>query len=306
MTNRQLAALCGTYLAACLITAGSTVVAVRPTSRRPVVAMIPRMRGDPYFVECRKGAERAARELGWELVWDGPTDADSTEQIQIVNAWITRRADAIAVAVADSGGLSPFLREARDHGIRVITWDSDADPAARDLFVSPAAPQEIGRALADEAECLLSEGSTLAVLGGNSRLAEQTDAVLRKRLSEGNPALKIVTVPLGSDDRDQALSETQTLIRTNTSVQVVVVLSSSALPGAAEAVLQSGRPDVKVIGLGLPASCRRYLDRGIVPALVYWNPQELGYLATCRAAAGTFDSSGEVVLGRPQVERHPQ
>ena len=41
--------------------------------RRPVIAMMPKAKGDPYFVSCRTGAEEAARELGVELIWDGPT-----------------------------------------------------------------------------------------------------------------------------------------------------------------------------------------------------------------------------------------
>ena len=35
-------------------------------------------------------------------------------------------------------------------------------------------------------------------------------------------------------------------------------------PGAAEAVKQSGRTDVKVIGLGLPNDNKRYLQDGII------------------------------------------
>jgi len=38
--------------------------------------MMPKAKGDPYFISCRKGAEEAAKELGAELLWDGPTDLD--------------------------------------------------------------------------------------------------------------------------------------------------------------------------------------------------------------------------------------
>src|SRR6266542_2347108 len=41
---------------------------------KTVIAMMPKAKGDPYFVSCRQGAEEAARELGAELLWDGPTD----------------------------------------------------------------------------------------------------------------------------------------------------------------------------------------------------------------------------------------
>jgi rhamnose transport system permease protein len=44
---------------------------------RPVIAMMPKAKGDPYFVSCRAGAEEAAAELGVELIWDGPTGLDA-------------------------------------------------------------------------------------------------------------------------------------------------------------------------------------------------------------------------------------
>ena len=41
------------------------------------VAMMPKNKGNPYFVSCRKGAEEAAKELGVKLLWDGPSRARS-------------------------------------------------------------------------------------------------------------------------------------------------------------------------------------------------------------------------------------
>ena len=52
---------------------------------------MPKAKGDPYFISCRKGAEEAAKELGAELLWDGPTDLDPAKQNEVVEAWITPR-----------------------------------------------------------------------------------------------------------------------------------------------------------------------------------------------------------------------
>src|SRR5262249_57091156 len=74
----------------------SKVTSVVP--RRLTVAMMPKNKGNAYFIACRKGAEEAAKELGIELIWDGPTDTDPAKQNEIVEAWITRGVDVIAVA----------------------------------------------------------------------------------------------------------------------------------------------------------------------------------------------------------------
>jgi len=48
-------------------------------SHRPVIAVMPKAKGDPYFVSARAGAEQAARELGVDLIWDGPTSLDASQ-----------------------------------------------------------------------------------------------------------------------------------------------------------------------------------------------------------------------------------
>ena len=80
-----------------------------------------------------------------------------------------------------------------------------------------------------------------------------------------------------------------------------MAICSPAVPGAAEAVKQSGRTDVKVIGLGLPNDNKRYVHEGITEAVVLWNTMDLGYL-TIHAAQGP--EGGHAQAGR-HVARRP-
>ena len=45
------------------------------------------------------------------------------------------------MAVENRGGISTVLRKARERGIKVLTWDADAEPDARDFFVNQATPE---------------------------------------------------------------------------------------------------------------------------------------------------------------------
>src|SRR5262245_12300426 len=98
------------------------------------VAVMPKSKGNAYFKACRKGVDAAAKELGVEVLWEGPTEPDPARQNEIVETWITRGVDVIAVAVENRGGISTALRKAKQKGIKVITWDSDAEPDARDFL----------------------------------------------------------------------------------------------------------------------------------------------------------------------------
>src|SRR5882724_4734974 len=84
------------------------------------IAMMPKSKGNAYFISCRKGAEQAAKDLGVKLLWDGPTEPDPARQNEIVETWITRGADVIAVSVENKEGLSTALRKAKEKGIKII------------------------------------------------------------------------------------------------------------------------------------------------------------------------------------------
>jgi len=70
-----------------------------------------------------------------------------------------------------------------------------------------------------------------------------------------------------------------------------MAIAAPAVPGAAEAVRQTGRTDVSVIGLSLPNMNKPYVHAGVVQTVVLWNTRNLGYLtvyAGSRLAAGTL------------------
>ena len=298
--NSQVAVLCGAIFAAALVVAGTNVWLIRAVSgaghpnvpqssaalRRLTIAVMPKAKGDPYFVSCRAGAEEAARELGVDLIWDGPTSLDAAKQNELVENWITRKVDAIAVAVENRGGISTVLRKARARGIPVLTWDADAEPDAREFFVNQATAEGIANALTDEASRLLHGRGEFAIITGALSAANQNEwiAFIKKRLESQHTGMKLVTIRPSDDDRDKAFAETQTLLKVYPSVKLMMAISAPAVPGAAEAVRQAGRTDVNVIGLSLPNINKPYVHEGVVQTVVLWNTRDLGYLAVYASA----------------------
>jgi rhamnose transport system permease protein len=300
MRNSQLAILCGTVLAGALIVAASNWYLVRslrapaagvPSSaagKRPVtVAMMPKSKGDPYFISCRAGAEEAAKELNVNLIWDGPTEVDPAAQNQFVESWITRRVDAIAVSVGNAASISTVLEKARKQGIKVVTWDADSKPESRDYFVNQATPEGIAATLSDEAAQVLGARGEYAIITGALSAANQNLWIqnIKEYMGKKYPAHKLVGIRPSDDDRDKAFAETQTLLKVYPNVKAVIVISAPAVPGAAEAVKQSGREDAKVIGLSLPNLCKPYVHQGYITAVVLWKTRDLAYLTVSASAA---------------------
>ncbi len=254
----------------------------------PTVAMMPKNKGNPYFVSCRQGAEEAAQQLDVKLLWDGPTETDPAKQNDVVEAWITRGVQAIAVSVENREAMSTVLRKARGKGIKVVTWDADADPDARDAFVNQATPAGIADVLLGHASRLAGpSGGEIGIITGSLTAANQNSwiAAMRQLLPTKYPNLTIVDIRPSDDDRKKAFDETQTLLRVHPKVKVIMAIASPAVPGAAEAVKQSGRTDVGVTGLGLPNASKPYLLDGVLDSAVLWNTKDLGYLTVQVATA---------------------
>lgn len=86
---------------------------------------------NPFFVQITKGAERKARELAGDkvnvtLVSSG---CDLGQQVAQIDNFIAAKVDMIILNAADSQGIGPAVKRARDAGIVVVAVDVAAEGA---------------------------------------------------------------------------------------------------------------------------------------------------------------------------------
>ena len=308
-------------LSATLLFAG--LPAVFAAEAKLMIAMMPKSKGNAYFISCKHGADRAAKELGFELLFDGPTDSNAAKQNEIVENWITLGVDVITVAAENKQGISTALRKAQKQGIKVITFDADALPDARSFFVNQATPQGIASGLMDEAARLCGAEGEFAIISATLTAGNQREWLkyIDERLAEKYPKMKLVAVRPCDDLKDKAQSEATALMSANPRLKLLMAICSPGVPGAAEAVKQAGKiGQVKVIGLGLPSENRRYVHEGVTDSVMLWKTEDLGYLTIYAATAvardelkpgatsftagalGTFEIKGDnILLGQPFI-----
>ncbi len=274
--------------------------------KKLTIALMPKSKGNAYFISCKKGAEKAAQELGAELLFDGPTDPDPAKQNEIVENWITLGVDAIAAACENKEGISTALRKARAKGIKVITYDADALPDAREFFVNQATPEGIGNALMDEAARLCGNEGEFAIITASLTAANMIEwqKYIEARRATKYPSMKMVALRPCDDLKDKAQSEATALLGANANLKLIMAICSPAVPGAAEAVKQAGKVGkVKVIGLGLPNENKRYVHEGVTDSVILWNTEQLGYLTVLVAKAL---AQGELKAGAKSINAGTQ
>jgi ABC-type sugar transport system substrate-binding protein len=273
-------------LAGALLLAG--LPRIQAAEAKLMIALMPKAKGNAYFLSCKAGADRAAKELGVDLLFDGPVSTDATKQNEIVENWITLGVDAIAVAAENKDGISTALRKAQKQGIKVITYDADAQPDARSFFVNQATPQGIGYALMDEAARLCGGAGDFAIITATLTATNQREwqRNIEARLADKYPGMKLVAVRPCDDLKDRAQAEATALMSANPQLKLIMAICSPAVPGAAEAVKQAGKAGkVHVMGLGLPSENRRYVMEGVTDSVILWKTEDLGYLTVEAAAA---------------------
>ncbi len=89
------------------------------------IALIPKGANQVYWKSVHAGGEKAAQELGVEVIWKGPIKEDDREsQIKVVEDFITRGVDGIVLAPLDDVALRPVVTDAIRQGIPVVIIDS--------------------------------------------------------------------------------------------------------------------------------------------------------------------------------------
>src|SRR4030095_8370302 len=109
-----------TFLAGCLSNPAGT------GGRRLTVAVVPMGTTDEYWRTVHAGAARAGRDLGVEILWQGPIRRDDrSAQIDVVENVIVRGVQGIVLAPVDNMALRGPVEDAYRSGIPVVVIDSD-------------------------------------------------------------------------------------------------------------------------------------------------------------------------------------
>lgn len=256
----------------------------RPPAKGAKVGFMPKLVGIPYFNACKRGAEEAATELGILLVYNGPTKADASQQIDMLNQWIASgEYSTILVACNDPDLVAPILRQARQKGILVSTYDADSQEDARSFFVNQATYEAVAHEMADAmAEDLEPKGTgKIGILTSSIQAPNQAQWArrLKEYVKTTYPQIELLPETEHGEDRDLGITKAKALIQANPDIKGIIGLTSVAVPAAAEAVRQEGKKgQIKVTGVSTPRDMRDYLKDGTVRFVVLWNPIDLGYL----------------------------
>ena len=290
------------------------------------ITFLPKQVNNPYFTVAQKGAEQAGTAIKAEVKATGPSDAAASSQVTYINTAAQQKQDALVIAANDANAVAPALKSARGQGLKVVSFDSDAAPDARDVFINQANPNEIAAGQVKLISEAIGGSGEIAILSATPNATNQNAwiEVMKTELAKPEYAgLKLVETAYGNDDDQTSFQKTQGLLQAHPNLKGIISPTTVGIAAAARYLSSSEyKGKVQLTGLGTPNQMRKFVQDGTVKSFALWDPSKLGYLATYTAAAlasgqitgaegekykagdlgdYTIGAKGEVVLGPPTV-----
>jgi rhamnose transport system substrate-binding protein len=251
--------------------------------------MAPKFTGLAYFEVARVGGEDAGKEFGFDFQYIGSDKPEATEQIATLTNAIPQKPSALVVSAIDGDAIAPALKQAREAGIAVVTYDADAAVDARDLFINQMSYELAAKTMLDAALLDSPEGGQVAFISASPTAPNHTAHVkIMKELIDTDPKYSVFTyidtVQFAGDDATKSQEIALNLIQANPDLKVIISSSAVSAPAAQQAIVNAGKQgQVFATGFALPSSIRDFIKDGSAKAFALWDPAELGYIATVAA-----------------------
>ena len=263
-----------------------------PSNAKYKVGVIPKFVAEDYFIACERGFAKAADELGIRVSWVGDTMAQCSAQNQknYIQSFIDKEYDAILVSALDPSSYADTLQQARDAGIKVITWDADVEVDARDFFVNQAEGDMIAIKLlqglaGDLSSYTKDKPATVALVSTTTDSPNQNAwlAAIQKEFTSKKDAeyahIKLLDeVTYAGNDQGQADTAIKALLSKDKNIVGIIALSSNTVPAVASSREQLNLGEIKIVGVSVPEASRKDMNDGKMSAVVLWQPFDLGYL----------------------------
>jgi ribose transport system substrate-binding protein len=241
----------------------------------PVVGLALSTQNNPFFVELKDGAQKAAKDAGINLVVVDAQD-DPARQISSVEDLIQRRVSVILLNPTDSSALAGAVQSAQRANIPVVTLDRGVDGAE---VASHIASDNVagGKMAADYlAKALGGKGNIIELQGvaGTSAARERgkgfDDAI-------AGTGMKIVASQPANFDRAQGLSVSENLLQAHSDVQAIFAQNDEMALGAVQALAGKNKK-VLVVGFDGTPDGKTAVQNGTMAATVAQQPEEIGKL----------------------------
>jgi len=248
---------------------------------RPKIVLISHVKTNPYWINIKEGAERAAKERGAVIEFLGPTTASTEEGLKLFDMATSAKVSGIITYVQEEGKYKSQINSAMEKGVPVVTIDSDEEDSKRIAYVGTdniLAGQSAG---AEMIKQIGTEGKVAIVMGGKDVKNQKERVEGFRNYITSNSNLKIID----TDSSDAMLLESEIITRkilNRNDNNINALFCTSALDGigAAKAIKDlNDKGKVKIICFDDLEETLNNIKNGVVAATIVQKSNDMGYKA---------------------------
>ncbi|PQP80749.1 sugar ABC transporter substrate-binding protein [Paenibacillus sp. PCH8] len=178
----------------------------------------------PTYEMITMDATESAGKHNITLAVNAPDEANTEQQIRIMENMIKQNVDGIAISPVDATALTPVINKAQAAGIPVITFESDAPSSHRTAYVG-ADNYRTGRQFAMTTTKLLNNQGMILVENGLEDMQG-----LQQRLNgfidyiSNETAIEILDVKYNQGNEDRAMDDMENMIHAHPHFNAIVGL----------------------------------------------------------------------------------
>ena len=253
------------------------------------IGVVPKGTTHVFWKSVKAGADKAGKELGVAIKWDGPPDEkEINTQDRIIGDMINRGVNALVVAPVDKTALTTSMENAKKR-MPVVVFDSGSDFKDYNAFV--ATDNYKGGQLAGEQMVKLIADMKTVNLAMVRYQAGSASTLERERgfldvVKKARPDIKIYEDQFAGSTGDEASKLMSNMLQAHPEINAVYGSNESTTRGALGALEQAKKlGQIKFVGFDSSAELVDALDKGTIQALVLQDPVQMGYLSVKAAVA---------------------
>ncbi|MGX2967942.1 ribose ABC transporter substrate-binding protein RbsB [Ursidibacter sp. B-7004-1] len=236
---------------------------------------------NPFFVTLKEGAEKKAKELGYELVVLDSQN-DPAKELANVEDVTVRGAKVLLINPTDSEAVGNAVSVANKKNIPVITLDRGANKgtvvshiASDNIAGGKMAGDFIAEKVGKNAKVIQLEG-----IAGTSAARERGEGF--KQAVEANQFTLLASQP-ADFDRTKGLNVMENLLASHSSAKAVFAQNDEMALGALRAIKAAGK-DILVVGFDGTDDAVKAVEGGKLAATIAQQPEKIGELGVETAA----------------------
>jgi fructose transport system substrate-binding protein len=283
--------------------------ATASSTTSPVIGLITKTEGNPFFVTMKQGAEAAAKANGFALLSGaGRNDGDNAAQVTALENMVAAGAKTVLITVNDSKAIVPAIAKARAQGVMVVALDSPADPvdATDGLFATDnyKAGELIGQFARASLGTAAPHIATIDLLPGHPVGAQRHNGFLKgfglasnpKESNELAQPSAVVCMVDSYGDRAKGQTGMENCLQKNPDINVVYAINEPSAAGAFNALQRAGKAK-SVVLVSVDGGCQgiKAVQAGQLAATAQQYPTRMAQLGV--EAAVTFAKTGKKASG---------